>query len=203
MERWMPRLIEEPAICHAILGKTADFFYESTRRMFEKAGAKTDVFFTGDDYGTQRGPMISLPMWREFARPHVERLYGLAKSYGLKIMQHSCGGVRAFLPDLMECGLNILEPVQVRARGMDPKELARDFGGRLCFHGSIDTQQTLPFGTPEDVRREVRERIETFRPYGGFTIAPSQHLMPEIPTENIVAMYTAAWEDGRLDQEGR
>ena len=203
MERWMPMLIEEPEICHAILGKTADFFYESTRRMFEKAGAKTDVFFTGDDYGTQRGPMISLPMWREFARPHVERLYGLAKSYGLKIMQHSCGGVRAFLPDLMECGLNILEPVQVRARGMDPKELARDFGGRLCFHGSIDTQQTLPFGTPEDVRREVRDRIETFRPYGGFTIAPSQHLMPEIPTENIVAMYTAAWEDGWLDQEGR
>jgi hypothetical protein len=84
---------------------------------------------------------------------------------------------------------------------MDPRELARQFGGRLAFHGSIDTQQTLPFGTPDDVRREVRERIETFKPYGGFTIAPAQHLMPEIPTENIVAMYDAAWEYGWLEQQ--
>jgi uroporphyrinogen decarboxylase len=143
--------------------------------------------------------MMSLGMWRRFVRPHVERIYGLARRHGLKVMQHSCGSVCAFLPDLIECGLNILEPVQVRAKGMDPRELALQFGGRLAFHGSIDTQQTLPFGTPGDVRREVRERIETFKPYGGFTIAPSQHLMPEIPTENIVAMYEAAWEYGRLE----
>jgi uroporphyrinogen decarboxylase len=199
MEKWMMMLAEQPELCHAILRKTSDFFYESTRRMLERAGGKTDIFFTGDDYGTQRGPMLSLGMWRRFVRPHVERIYGLARGHGLKVMQHSCGSVGAFLPDLIECGLNILEPVQVRARGMDPADLVQQFGGRLAFHGSIDTQQTLPFGTPEDVRREVRDRIETFKPYGGFTIAPSQHLMPEIPTENIVAMYEAAWEYGRLD----
>jgi uroporphyrinogen decarboxylase len=99
----------------------------------------------------------------------------------------------------MEMGLNILEPIQVGAAGMQPQKLAEGYGGRLCFHGSIDTQSTLPFGTPDDVRREVRERVETFKPYGGFTIAPSQHLLPEIPTDNIVAMYEAAWEYGWLD----
>jgi uroporphyrinogen decarboxylase len=91
-------------------------------------------------------------------------------------------------------GLNILEPVQVRAAGMDVRALAANYGGKLCFHGSIDTQQTLPFGTPEDVRRQVRERVATFKPYGGFTIAPSQHLMTDIPIENIVAMYETAYE---------
>jgi uroporphyrinogen decarboxylase len=91
-------------------------------------------------------------------------------------------------------GLNILEPIQVGAACMNPRELAALYGGKLCFHGSIDTQSTLPFGTPEDVRREVRERVETFLPYGGFTIAPSQHLMTDIPVANIVALYDAAWE---------
>jgi len=199
MEQWMVMLIEESEICQAILQKVADFFYDCTAIMFQKAGDKTDIFFTGDDYGIQTGPMIGLPMWRKFVRPHVERLYGLAKSYGLKVMQHSCGSIETFLPDLIECGLDIIEPVQVRARGMDPQELVKKYGGKLCFHGSIDTQRTLPFGTPDDVRREVLERIETFKPYGGFTIAPSQHLLPEIPTENIVAMYDTAWECGWLD----
>jgi uroporphyrinogen decarboxylase len=82
---------------------------------------------------------------------------------------------------------------------MDPKELAARYGGKLCFHGSIDTQGTLPFGTPEDVRNEVRARVETFRPYGGFTISPSQHLMTDIPAENIAAMYDAAYEFAWLD----
>jgi uroporphyrinogen decarboxylase len=166
--------------------------------MFEKAGDKTDIFFTGDDYGTQAGPMISLAMWRKFVRPHVERLYGLAKSYGLKVMQHSCGSVAAFLPDLIECGLDIIEPVQVRAYNMGLEGLLQKFGGKLCFHGSIDTQQTLPWGTPEDVRAEVLDRVRLFKQYGGLTIAPTQHLLPEIPIENIVAMYDTAWERGWL-----
>ena len=199
MERFMVMLIEQPELANAIITKIADFFYDCTRIMFDKAARWTDIFFTGDDYGTQGGPMISLPMWRRFVRPHVERLYGLARANGLKVMQHSCGSVAAFLPDLIECGLNILEPVQVRATGMGARELARRFGGRLCFHGSIDTQGTLPFGTPEEVRREVLDRIETFRPYGGFTIAPSQHLLPEIPLENILALYDTAWEAGWQD----
>jgi uroporphyrinogen decarboxylase len=162
--------------------------------MFEKAGKYIDICFTGDDYGFQTGPMMSPALFNRFVRPYLQRIYDVGRRHGKLIMHHSCGSVARWIPTLMEMGLNILEPIQVRAAGMDPRELAAKYGGRLCFHGSLDTQQTLPFGTPEDVRREVKERVETFRPYGGFTIAPSQHLMSDIPLENIVAMYEAAWE---------
>jgi len=131
---------------------------------------------------------------QRFVRPYLQRMYNVGKRHGKLVMHHSCGSVADLIPTFMEMGLDILEPIQVGAAGMDAAELARAYGGRLCFHGSIDTQHTLPFGSPEDVRREVRRRVETFRPYGGFTISPSQHMLPEIPTENIVAMYEAAWE---------
>ena len=196
MDKFFLLLHDNPALAYKLLERITDFFYDMTKCMFEKAGDKTDIFFTGDDYGTQKGPMISIAMWRELVKPHVRRLYALAKSHGIKIMQHSCGSVAYYIPDLIECGADILEPFQVRAAGMSPEELAGRYGGKLCFHGGIDTQETLPFGTEEDVRREVSNRIATFRQYGGYTIAPSQHLMPEIPIKNIVAMYETAYEEG-------
>ncbi|MGQ9626680.1 MAG: uroporphyrinogen decarboxylase family protein [Anaerolineae bacterium] len=199
MEKFFMMLYDDPDLVQKLLGRIVDFFYEISKRMYEKAGDKIDIFFMGDDYGTQRGPLISLKMWRKFIKPHLKRLYDLAKEYDLLIMHHSCGSIVEFLPDMMEIGLNIIEPVQVRAFGMDVKELVKKFGGRLCFHGSIDTQHTLPFGKPEDVRREVLDRIETFREVGGFTISPTQHLLPEIPLENILTMYETAYECGWLD----
>jgi len=143
--------------------------------------------------------MMNMRMFNEFVRPYLQRIYNVGKKYGKPIMHHSCGSVVHLLPTLMEMGLNILEPVQVQAAGMDARELAGKFGGKLCFHGSINTQGTLPFGTPEEVRQEVRARVETFRPYGGFTIGPSQHLLTDIPPENIVAMYEEARESAWLD----
>ncbi len=200
MEKFFVMLYDDPALAYKLITRVADFFYDISKRMYEKAGDKVDIFFMGDDYGTQSGPLISLKMWRKFIKPHLARLYDLAKEYDLLIMQHSCGSVVEFLPDMMELGLNIIEPVQVRAYGMDPKELVNKFGGKLCFHGSMDTQQTLPFGTPEDVRQEVLDRIATFREVGGFTISPTQHLLPEIPLENILTMYETAYQYGWLEE---
>ncbi|NPV09450.1 MAG: hypothetical protein HPY83_16005 [Anaerolineae bacterium] len=194
MERWFYLLYDCPDLAHAILDKIMAFMEATSEMMFARAGRHIDICFTGDDYGFQSGPMLSQRMFGRFVRPYLQRLYDVGRRYGKLIMHHSCGSVAYLLPTLMEMGLNILEPVQVGAADMAPEVLARLYGGKLCFHGSIDTQATLPFGTPEDVRREVRARVETFRPYGGFTIAPSQHLLPEIPTQNIVAMYEAAWE---------
>jgi uroporphyrinogen decarboxylase len=194
MQNWFSLLFKKPEVCHAILGKIVDFMEGYSEIMFQKAGKYIDICFTGDDYGIQSGPMISPAMFDKFVRPYLQRMYNVGKKYRKPVMHHSCGSVAKFIPTFMEMGLNILEPIQVGAAGMNVKELASRFGGKLCFHGSINTQTTLPFGTPEDVRREVHERVETFRPYGGFTIAPSQHLLPEVPTENIVAMYEAAWE---------
>jgi len=199
MERWFYLLYDRPELAHAILTQIVDYMVAVSEAMFQKAGPYIDICFTGDDYGFQRGPMLNRVLFDEFVRPYLQRIYDVGKRYGKLVMHHSCGSVAALIPTFVEMGLDILEPVQPRAAGMAPKELARRYGGRLCFHGSIDTQHTLPFGSPEDVRREVRERVETFKPYGGFTIAPSQHLLPEIPTENVVAMYEAAWEYAWID----
>lgn len=199
MERWLMMLYDLPEVAHAILGKIVDFMEGCSEIMFQKAGKYVDICFTGDDYGVQNGPMLSMSMFAKFVRPYLQRMYDVGKRWGKPVMHHSCGSVATYIPAFLEMGLDILEPIQVGAAGMAPGELARQYGGRLAFHGSIDTQATLPFGTPEDVRQEVRQRVETFRPYGGFTIAPSQHLLPEIPTENIVAMYEAAYEYAWLD----
>jgi uroporphyrinogen decarboxylase len=201
MERWFLLIHDKPEVAHAILGKLAGWMEGCSEIMFQKAGKHIDICFSGDDYGLQNGPMMSQTMFDEFVRPYLQRIYNVGRRHGKLVMHHSCGSVEKFIPKFIEMGLNILEPIQVRAAGMDPKELARKYGGRLCFHGSVDTQGTLPFGTPEDVRREVKERVETFRPYGGFTIAPSQHLLEDIPVENIVAMYEAAYEHAWLAGE--
>jgi uroporphyrinogen decarboxylase len=199
MDRFFFLMADKPEVAHAILEKAVLFMEGTSEIMFDKAGRYIDICFTGDDYGFQRGPMMSERMFREFVKPYLQRIYDVGKRHGKLVMHHSCGSVAALIPTFLEMGLNILEPVQVAAAGMDPAALARTYGGRLCFHGSIDTQGTLPFGTPEEVRREVRLRVETFRPHGGFTIAPSQHLLEDIPTENIVAMYEEAWRSAWLE----
>lgn len=196
MDKFFLMMIDAPELAFYIMEKTTDFFYEISRIMFEKAGRKIDIFFTGDDYGAQNAPLMSLGLWRRLVKPHVKRLYTLAKQYGLFITQHSCGCVIDFLPDLIELGLNAIEPVQVRARGMDFENLVRNLSGRLVLQGSIDTQKTLPFGTAEDVRSEVRARIDLFQERGGFVLGPSQHLLTQIPLENIIALYEEAWDYG-------
>jgi uroporphyrinogen decarboxylase len=204
MDRFFLLIADKPEVAHAILERATRFMERTSEIMFEKAGRYIDICFTGDDYGFQSGPMMSMKMFREFAQPYLQRIYNVGRRNGKLMMHHSCGSVARWIPTFMEMGLNILEPIQVGAACMNPRELAALYGGKLCFHGSIDTQRTLPFGTPEDVRREVRERVETFLPYGGFTIGPSQHLMTDIPIDNIVAMYDAAWEyawlAGAVDQ---
>jgi uroporphyrinogen decarboxylase len=139
---------------------------------------------------------MSRKLWKKFFAPHLERLWKLAKSYGLKVQLHSCGSVRELIPDLLEMGLDILDPIQVRAQGMNPAELKKDYGHRLSFHGSMDTQETLPFGSELDVKNEVLERLRTMAPGGGFILSPSQHLLTEIPLRNIITMYETAYEYG-------
>jgi uroporphyrinogen decarboxylase len=200
MDRWFLLISDKPEVARAILERIVGFMERTSEIMFEKAGRYIDICFTGDDYGFQTGPMMSARMFREFVQPYLQRIYDVGRRNGKLVMHHSCGSVARWIPTFLEMGLNILEPVQVRAAGMDPRQLAELYGGKLCFHGSIDTQGTLPFGTPEDVRREVRDRVEAFKPYGGFTIGPSQHLMTDIPVPNIVAMYEAAYEYAWLDR---
>jgi uroporphyrinogen decarboxylase len=191
MEELLTAMALYPAVAEALLTRIVDFYMESCRRQFEAARGHMHIFFMGDDYGGQTGPLISVEMFRNFIKPHLARLFAQAKSYGLKVMLHSCGSVYDFLPDLIEIGMDALDPVQVRARDMAAELLAREFGNDICFHGSIDTQQTLPFGTVADVKAQVRSRLETF-PHGGFICGPSQEFMDDISTDNILAVYEAA-----------
>jgi len=116
----------------------------------------------------------------------------MAHDAGLEVFLHCDGGIRPIIPDLIELGINILNPIQPGCAGMDPKELKRDFGDKLCFHGAVDTQTTLPFGTREDVVAEVRERIEVLGKGGGYILAPVHTVEPDVPIENVLAVYEAA-----------
>jgi uroporphyrinogen decarboxylase len=198
MEKFMMMMIDKPDVAFKVMEKITDFFYKCSKIMFEKSSGYVDIFFTGDDYGQQNGPLISLPMWRKLIKPHVKRLYSLAKEYNLYITQHSCGSITYVLDDLIELGLNAIEPVQVRAYDMDFESLVKRYQGRVVLQGSIDTQKTLPFGTTDDVREEVLSRIKLFKDKGGFVLGSSQHLLSEIPLENILTMYETAYNYGNI-----
>ena len=196
MDNFMISLYDCPEVASALVNKISDFFYQQAKIMFEKGKGMTDIFFMGDDYGVQNGLMFSKEIWRKFFAPHLERIWKLAKSYNLKIQLHSCGSVRELIPDFIKRGLDILDPIQVGARGMIPEELKKEFGEEIAFHGSMDTQKTLPFGNPEEIKSEVLHRFQTIASGGGFILSPSQHLLTEIPLENITTMYETAYEYG-------
>lgn len=178
-----------PEIADAILGHLFDFHYEHHRRIFEAGQGRIDLTYVAEDLGSQTGPLMSLAMYRRYLLPNQIKMADLARQYGIHVMYHSDGAIRMFLPDLIDqVGIEILNPIQWRSVGMNREELVRDFGDRVVFHGSIDNQKTLPFGTPEDVRREVLESIEIYRP-ARWICAPCHNLQPNTPTENILTLY--------------
>ena len=185
-----------PEIAETIFEKIAAFYQEYARRTFEAADGGIDVFMMGDDFGTQKGLFMSPEMWRRFLRPGFEAFVALGRKYGCKVAHHSCGSIRPIIPELIECGLDVLNPVQPDVANMDRRELKRSFGDRLSFHGSISIQKTLPFGTPEDVRDEVRERVQTLAPGGGFVFCTAHNIQADTPTENIVALFEGYREFG-------
>jgi uroporphyrinogen decarboxylase len=187
---WNPEIVE------AALAHIAEFHLESHRRIFEAGGGRIDLTWVAEDLGSQTGPLMSLATYRRFLLPHQIRLADLARSYGVHVMYHTDGAARMFLPDLVEkVGIEVLDPIQWRCPGMDREGLVRDFAKHVVFHGSIDNQQTLAFGSPEDVRREVAESAKI---YAGarWICGPCHNLQPVTPTANIVTLYEAAARAG-------
>lgn len=198
MEEFFIKMHTHPEVMQAVIRRVGDFYYQLAVRVFEAVGDLLDIFFYGDDFGTQQALLISPEHWRQFCRPQIGRFNALGHQAGLKTMFHSCGAVRAIIPDLCEAGLDALNPVQVRAAGMNLRELKADFGARLTFHGCVDHQQVLPFGSQQEVRAEVRRVIDIMAPGGGFCLAPSHDLLlDEFPPGNIIAMYDEAAAYGR------
>ncbi|HOX08510.1 MAG TPA: uroporphyrinogen decarboxylase family protein [Planctomycetota bacterium] len=192
MDRIMMDLALNPEFAKALFARIAKFYLDCNAAMFAETRGVLDMFFMGDDFGTQSGLLVSREMWLEFFAPHLAAFSKQAHDAGLKTMLHSCGAVSEIMDDLADCGVDVVNPLQPGAAGMVPAELKARFGARLAFHGAIDVQRTLPEGTPEEVRAEVRARFRDLGASGGYIAAPSHNFQPDVPTANILALFDEA-----------
>ena len=183
-------------IVHYCLDKLFNLAYENTRRIYEKANGRVMITYVAEDMGGQEDLMLSPAQIREFLLPRMKRIIDLAHEAGAYVFHHNDGAVRKIIPDMIDLGIDVLNPVQWRCKGMAREGLKRDFGGRLIFHGGVDNQQTLPFGTVEDVRSEVIENIRILGAGGGYILAPCHNIQAVSPPENVVAMYETGYEYG-------
>lgn len=188
-------LAGEPDQAHDFLEKLVAMHLRNLERFLRLVGPHIDVIVFGDDLGMQTGPQISPGMYREFFKPRQTRMWKRAKELApdVKIMLHCCGGVRELLPDLIEAGLDAINPVQITCRGMDAAGLKRDFGREITFWGGgCDTRSMLPQGSPDEVARHTREQMRIMNVGGGFVFQQVHNIMANVPPENVVAMYDAA-----------
>lgn len=196
-EKWFCSLVSNPPFVEKIMDKVLEFHIGYWHAMLSRVGKYVHVVVLGDDLGTQNSLFISPAMYRRFIKPRHKKLIDAIKSKAdVKVLLHSDGAIREIIPDIIDSGVDILNPIQVSARGMsDTKALKEEFGNELVFWGGgCDTQGVLPFGNPEDVRAEVIRRMSDLKPNGGFVFAPVHNIQPGVPIENIVALYQTALE---------
>ncbi len=169
---------------------------EVLRRTLEAANGTVDFLWMGEDLGTQRGPLISLEMYRRHVRPRHQKVIDLAKSFDLPVMIHTCGSSSWAYPDLIEMGVNAVDTLQPEAADMSPEYLKKTFGGKLAFHGCISTAGELAYGSADEVERVCRETLEIMMPGGGYCLAPTHQLQDNTPVENVLRMYDCARKYG-------
>jgi uroporphyrinogen decarboxylase len=195
-EQAMLDFILYPEIVDYCLDKLFGLAYERTARIFEMIPGQVTYSYVAEDMGSEQDLMFSPDHIRRFLLPHMQKMTDLVHSAGAYVFHHNDGAIRKILPDLVEMGIDILNPIQWRCQGMDREELKRDFGGKLVFHGGMDNQYTLPFGSVAEVRQEVADNIRILGAGGGYILAPCHNIQPVSPPENIVAMYETALELG-------
>ena len=189
-------LILHPDIVHYCLGKLYGLCYERTLRIYEQIPGKVTATSVAEDMGSQTGLLYSRKHLQEFFFPYMKRMMDLAHEAGAFVNTHSDGAIRDIIPDLIDMGADIINPVQWRCDGMDREALKRDFGDRVVFEGAMDNQYTLPFGSEAEVRQEVRDNIRILGAGGGFILGPCHNIQVLTPPENIVAMYETAYQEG-------
>ncbi len=191
-ERMMMDFALNGELAAAILDRVTDYFVGFFTRVLEAARGRIDLMFTADDIGGQEGLLLSPAMWAQFLKPRHARLNAVGHAHGVRIVYHTDGAVMDAVEGLIDMGIDVLEALQFDAAGMDPVVLKDRWGDRLCFEGGISVQKTLPFGTPDDVAREVRDRIAVLGRSGGYILSPSHAIQAGTPPENIVAMFDTA-----------
>jgi len=176
-----------------LIGTISEISLEALRTMLESYGEGIDIVYMADDYCSQRGPLFSPEAFREFVMPYLRRFVDLVHKHDKKFLLHCCGAVRPLLGMIADAGVDMLEPIQTRAAGMDPAGLKRDFGEDLCFYGGVDLQQVLCRGTPRQVADEVRRLIDILGEGGGYVLGPGHtYIQVDAPIENIMTMYQTA-----------
>jgi len=192
-ENFMMDLLAEKKLAHALLERLTDAYIRRSGDLLDRIGKYVQVVLVNDDLGTQGGPMLSLDCYRQMIWPYQKRLFGFLKSKtDAALLFHSCGSVHAFIPHLIEAGVDALNPVQVSAAQMDTKLLKREFGRDLTFWGGgCDTQRVLNHGTPRQIEDEVRRRVADLSPSGGFVFTQVHNIQPDVPPKSVLAMFEA------------
>lgn len=191
LEAFMVDLYENPDIVDAICSRVTDYYLQRAARAIDAARGMIDIIGSGGDIGSQRGMLLDPEVWRRRIKPYSGQLIASFKKQGFATFYHSCGSIVPVIADLIETGLDILDPIQVGAAGMTPEELFPAFGDRLTFHGAIDEQELLPHGTPGQVYAETRRIIGILGRNGGFIVSPNHQVQGDTPPENIVALFDA------------
>ena len=201
LEQWFIDTKHNPALCEKMLDHTSQFWVDWMVGFLSQVGDLLDVVMIGDDLAGQYGPLFSPKFYRRVVKPRQQRVINTIKQHtDAKIWYHTCGSCVEYIPDLIEMGVDVLNPVQISARGMDPAALKKRFGKDIAFWGgAIDTQHILPFVGPDQVREAVRQNIEVLKPNGGFVFNNVHNIQAGVPAENIVALFDAAYEFGFYD----
>jgi len=198
MEQAYMDLALNPDLACYCLDKLFDFCYDNTLRIYETIPGQVDISYVAEDFGSQESLLISPDLIREIFIPRMKRMIDLVHQAGACAFFHSDGAIRPIIPDMIEAGIDVLNPIQWRSKGMDREGLKRDFGDQVVFHGGMDNQQTLAFRSVEDVREEVIYNIEVLGKGGGYILAPCHNIQVLSPAENVVAMYETGYEYGRM-----
>ena len=196
---WMMMLMTEKETCHEMMDRSVEATIRCLALVHQAVGDRCFAWgIASDDSGTQRGEFIRPELWAEMIKPHYRKLCDWIHAHtSWKMFLHSCGSIYHLLPHLIEAGIDILNPVQTSAANMDPARLKREFGDKIVFWGGgCDTQQVLGDATPEEIREHVRERLEIFAPGGGYVFNQVHNIQRNVPPENVVAMFDAAYEFG-------
>ena len=188
LENALLDLYENPEWIQWLSRRFTDFYLEDYRRAWEASGGRIDLFLIISDLGSQRGPLISTRMFDEFVFPYIKEMVDLVHSFSAFALFHSCGDISSFIPGLIRAGVDFLNPLQPVGSEMRPEALAR-YRGQICFHGGMDVQGLLPFASEEDVKREARRYFSLLGP--GYVLAPTHLFQPDIPPENLIAVYQA------------
>ena len=202
LEQWYCDLMTNQRFCEVLLDRLLEFWLDWFRAFTHEVGDEVDVIMIGDDLTGQDGPLFQPKIYRELVKPrHKELVQFIRSRTDAKIWYHTCGGCTEYIPDLLDNGIDILNPVQVSAKGMDPADLKKQFGDRLVFWGgAIDSQHVLPSASPDEVRKHIHRNMEAMKPGGGYVFNNVHNIQGGVPPENIVALFEAGYEYGGYGQ---